>query len=395
MILYSWITKNMQKLLTTQKNNLLYGYYQVGSTIYTHKLSALLDASKNNKHSPTWHFHDNIYSQLNWQEESKFTLDELYQQRARQLRDTYDYLVLSFSGGSDSWTVLQAFIDSGTHLDEIFVRWPISATVGRYSVNRETGASNILSEWELTIRPMLDEYQKIIPNTKITVHDWSNELLTREIDDSDWNIAQDHLNPGSFLKFQSISSLELQSIERGKRTAIIFGTDKPELYYENGNVYCHFKDKSANGHAYSKEDRVSELFYWSPDFPDIVHAQAREIFNYIKFNKQFIGLIDKNIKTDKTRRDLWNSITKLIIYKKYSELNTFQATKGSSNILDEVDAWMMDIKDFRYMQSWKFGIDNILKSVHSKFLVKNNDQITGLALYTSGKYCLGPISVNI
>lgn len=377
-----------------QKDSLLYGYYQIGSTVYTHKLSALIESSKNNSYNPTppiWRFHEKIYSQLNWQEDSKFTLNELYQQRAKQLRDKYDYLVLSFSGGSDSWTVLQAFIDSGTHLDEIFVRWPLSATHGKYSVNTVMSASNILSEWELTIHPMLEEYRKIIPNTKITVYDWSDELLVRELTDDDWNIAQDHLNPGSFLKFQSISSLEMKSIERGKKTAIIFGTDKPVLFYEDGKVYCTFTDKSANGHAYSKFNRVSELFYWSPDLPEIVHAQAREIYNYIKINKHLISLIDKKTKHSETKKNMWNLVTKTIIYKKYSELNTFQAFKSYNNILDEVDAWMVDIKDFRYMQSWKFGIDNILKSVNSKFLIKTNGQVTGLMLFNSGRYLLGTI----
>jgi hypothetical protein len=381
----------MLKLQTNQKDKLLYGYYQVGPTIYTHKLSALIDASKSNTPAPTWHFHDNVYSKLNWQEDSKFTLDELYQQRARQLRDKYDYLVLSFSGGSDSWTVLQAFIDSGTHLDEIFVRWPLAATYGKYSVNTVTSASNMLSEWELTIRPMLDEYQKIIPNTKITVHDWSNELLTKEIDDSDWGIAQDHLNPGSFLKFQSISNGESHAIEQGKRTAIIFGTDKPAMYYQDGHVYCTFIDKSANGHAYSKIDRVSELFYWTPDLPDIVHAQAREIYNYIKLNKQLLALIDNKTPNDDTRKNMWNSVTKSIIYKKYSQLNTFQVVKSFNNILDEVDAWMVDIKDFRYIQSWKSGVDNVIKSVNSKFLMTDNGQVTGLRLYSSGRYLIGTI----
>ena len=374
-----------------QRNDLMYGHYRVGSTIYTHKLSALIAASKNTAHSPTWHFHENIYSKLNWYEDSKFTLDELYQQRARQLRDKYDYLVLSFSGGSDSWTALQAFIDSGTHLDEIFVRWPLAATYGKYAVNRSTDASNMLSEWELTIRPMLEEYSKIIPNTKITVHDWSDELLNRELDDYDWGVAQDHLNPGSFLKFQSISSAELRSIDQGKRTAIIFGTDKPAMFCDNNHMYCTFIDKSANGHAYSKFDRVSELFYWSPDLPEIVHAQAREIYNQIRLNRTLFAAIDNGTKNDDAKKNLWNLITKTIIYKKYCQLNTFQVNKSYNNILDEVDAWMVDIKDFRYMQSWKSGIDNILKSVNSKFLVKDNNQVTGFLLFSSGRYCLGPI----
>jgi hypothetical protein len=137
------------------------------------------------------------------------------------------------------------------------------------------------------------------------------------------------------------------------------------------------------------------LFYWTPDLPDLVHAQAREIYNYINLNKQCVDLIDKTSKIDfRVRRDLWNSLTKSIIYKKYSALNTFQVAKCYNNILDEVDAWMVDIKDFRYIQSWKSGIDNVLKSVNPKFLTRIDNQITGLVLYTSGKYCLGPISVS-
>ena len=191
------------KKFQTHQNNFLYGYYQVGAEIYTHKISALMSSSKGNN-SPEWHFHNDVYEKLNWQADSKFTLNELYQARAKQLREKYDYLVLSFSGGSDSWTALQAFIDSGTHLDEIFVRWPMSATCGKYAVNTNTHASNILSEWTLTIQPMLAKYQNLLSNTKITVHDWSSDLLNNELSDQDWMLTQDYLNPGSFLKFQSI-----------------------------------------------------------------------------------------------------------------------------------------------------------------------------------------------
>jgi hypothetical protein len=88
---------------------------------------------------------------------------------------------------------------------------------------------------------------------------------------------------------------------------------------------------------------------------------------------------------------MWNSVTKSIIYKKYSQLNTFQVVKSFNNILDEVDAWMVDIKDFRYIQSWKSGVDNVIKSVNSKFLMTDNGQVTGLRLYSSGRYLIGTI----
>lgn len=384
--------KNMKKS-QTQQNNFLYGYYQVGTEIYTHKISALISSSKGNNF-PEWHFHNNVYEKLNWQANSKFTLNELYQARAKQLREKYDYLVLSFSGGSDSWTALQAFIDSGTHLDEIFVRWPMSATSGKYDVNSNTHASNILSEWTLTIQPMLTKYQNLLPNTKITVHDWSSDLLNNEVSDQDWMLTQDYLNPGSFLKFQSIGSLELQAIERGKKTAIIFGTDKPQLYHKNGYVYCYFLDKFANSHAYSTIDRVSELFYWTPDMPEITHGQSRALFEYLKHNPHVLHLIDRDVPYNPTTKSMWNEIAGSVIYQQYTQLSTFQANKSYTNVLDEVDAWMTDIKDLRYIQSWKYGLENVLKSVNSKFIERKHNEVTGFVGFISGNYCLGHITVD-
>jgi hypothetical protein len=384
------IFKSIQKLQT----NLLYGYYQVGAEIYTHKISALINAQKKNVF-PTWHFHNKIYEKLNWQENSQFTLDEIYQARAKQLREKYDYLVLSFSGGSDSWTALQAFIDSGTHLDEIFVRWPVAATAGKYATtDKNTHASNILSEWELTILPMLNQYQQLLPRTKITIHDWSKDLLSREVTDCDWMLTQDYLNPGSFLKFQSISGSELQAIDRGIKTAIIFGTDKPQLYYKDGQVFCYFLDKLANSHAYSTLNRVSELFYWTPDMPEITHAQARELFNYLEHNTIALRLINRDIPYDPVNKHIWNDISRSIIYQKYTQLSTFQAKKSYTNVLDEVDSWMADIKDYRYVQSWKSGLTNVLESVGSKFIEKKHNEVTGVVGFVSGDYCLGSITVD-
>ncbi len=370
---------------------MLYGHYRIGAEIYTHKISALINASKNPQHCPTWDFHNNVYSQLNWKKDPTETLPELYQRRARQLREKYDYLVLSFSGGSDSWTVLQAFIDSGTYLDEIFVRWPLSATQGKYVVNKNLHASNILSEWELTIRPMLEEYQKTVPRTKITVYDWSDEVLTREINDSDWAITDDHLNPGSFTKFQAISEDELRSIDQGKKTAIIFGVDKPQLYYKDGQVFCYFLDKLANGRAYSTFERICELFYWTPDMPEITHAQSRALYNYIKSNTQLLSLIDWSIPFDPARKRIWDTVARSIIYEQYSKLSVFQVNKNGSNVLNEHDSWMTDLKDFRYIQSWQHGLQNVISSVDTKFIERKHEEITGFIGFISGSYCLGTV----
>ena len=55
-------------------------------------------------------FHDEIYSKIDWKIEPSIDLETLYFLRAKQLRDTYDYLILQYSGGADSHQVLFTFL---------------------------------------------------------------------------------------------------------------------------------------------------------------------------------------------------------------------------------------------------------------------------------------------
>ena len=59
---------------------------------------------------------------------SRKDIDELYRQRAHQLRDKYDYVVLWFSGGADSNNVLNSFIDNDIKIDEVVSMINYSAT---------------------------------------------------------------------------------------------------------------------------------------------------------------------------------------------------------------------------------------------------------------------------
>ena len=77
------------------------GYYEVGNRIFVSQLEALHYASTT-KQTVSWNFHNDVYSQYNWSKRPSGTLDELYKLRAQQIRDKYDYVVVHFSGGSDS-----------------------------------------------------------------------------------------------------------------------------------------------------------------------------------------------------------------------------------------------------------------------------------------------------
>jgi hypothetical protein len=366
-----------------------HGHYSVGNEIIQNKISALIRAGQLGV-DPIWHFHHDIFSKLSWQTPSSETLNAVYQRRAKQLREKYEYLVVSFSGGSDSWTVIKSFLDSGTHLDEVFVRWPIKATEGRYAVSNNPDPANILSEWHLTLKPMIKFFQDRMPHTKFTILDWSENFFTQELPDQDWELTQDFLNPGVFLKYNSIGQGELDALHSGKKTAIIFGADKPQLCVHQGNVYCYFLDKLAHVHASNHFERTSELFYWSHDVPEIVLVQAQAIYQQMLTNTTMSELVNWNLPYDQSRKNIWDNLVRSIIYSQYSSLGVFQAAKPSTNTYDQTDTWMQDNPTTRYMQSWKNGLANVLASVPDKYLETRNNTVTGFNGFVGPKYLLGP-----
>lgn len=376
-----------------------FGYYRVGDEIITNKVRALLRASQTGKH-PSWHFHHDVYSQLDWNKDPDMDLSQIYQMRACQLREKYDYIVINFSGGSDSWTIIKSFFDAGLPVDEIFCRWPVSATVGKFRVDQhDKHASNILSEWQLTIQPALAEIKNWFPKATITIHDWSENFFRDEITDDTWldSMPNDYLNPGALPKATAQSLLEKTRIGAGVRTAVIDGIDKPQIFYEDGRLYCYFLDKLANAHAPETDGRVVEHFYWSPDLPGVTWAQSRAIYRSVIHRPDIVRLIDRSLPYDLNRKKIWNTFTRSVIYPDYCARNFFQADKSYTNVYDEVDSWMFvdDFRHARFLASWHNVLGNIINSIDPKYFDRRQDEILGFCGFIDGVYDLGPIVLEI
>ena len=101
------------------------GYYQVGTKLFDKKLNALLEASCTHQHV-SWDFNHAVFAQQAQMPRLGIPLMELYKQRALQLRDRYDYLILGYSGGADSDNILKVFQQNKIHLDEVWCDWPLS-----------------------------------------------------------------------------------------------------------------------------------------------------------------------------------------------------------------------------------------------------------------------------
>ena len=67
-----------------------------------------------------WIFNDAYYDQLDWSIEPELSLPVLYAQRAQEIRDKYDYLILHLSGGNDSGAILETFLLNDIKLEKEF-----------------------------------------------------------------------------------------------------------------------------------------------------------------------------------------------------------------------------------------------------------------------------------
>jgi len=103
-----------------------------------------------------------VYDTHDWYTEPKDSWKEILKNHAQKLRDKYRYLRLWYSGGSDSQTVLNAFVDNNIHLDEI--------GIVRMSPTDDFNATHEDEQNKVAI-PQVRELANKLPRTKIGIYD--------------------------------------------------------------------------------------------------------------------------------------------------------------------------------------------------------------------------------
>ena len=96
-------------------------YWEYAGTRYKHKYQAIQASGKQFKDIKFTMFTDDSFNKLDWTIEPAQSLKSLMLTRALQLRETYKYIKFFFSGGADSTTVLNVFLDNNIPIDEIVV----------------------------------------------------------------------------------------------------------------------------------------------------------------------------------------------------------------------------------------------------------------------------------
>lgn len=333
------------------------GYWQAGNKKFINKYEALLHATTNNL-TVQYNFFNSVWENFDRTLLGTRTLKDLYKERAQQLRDKYDYLIVYFSGGADSYNVIRSFIDNGIKLDEVCIKWckdtqTANSTV--YSPNtKDKTALNYLSEWDYAIEPVLKELAVSHPEINIEIVDWfKNKNL---IGSEDTFHIVNHWHDVEVPSLAVWSPNEGKLVERGKRVASIYGVDKPSVYFEDdGRGYMFFADGAATmGTPNPCNIYGTEYFYWSPDFPLLAFEGANRMIEHFQKDEVLASVkYDKDIKvkpgTFLERFQIQQKRMRHLLYDNWTD--RFQALKPATLDRSDKHFWIYKYDELEHFKN--------------------------------------------
>jgi hypothetical protein len=358
------------------------GWYEINNTVFWNKASALLAGSKLGlKNSDLhWNFNDAVFDKFDWTVEPPGDIRNYYHARARQLREKYDYLILNFSGGSDSATVLYSFIQQGLFLDEVVVRHATTGTNNYAPDEKNLDASNEFSEFEFAARPLLKWLATVSPKTKITIHDFSKDIINDNLvwDENFIYWTGDYISPGCIVRFGHATNKDhLLQFDKGKKVGLIFGVDKPRVQMENDNIYLRFVDRPVHAALPSTVNNgytntTVELFFWSPELPELISKQCHLIKQWfeIEANQRMSYMLRPEWQMSSTNRTIYEAFIKGTIYPDY-DLTTFQCNKPVKSTFQEWDYWLNDFKNTSGYKTFMRGMIHLYKNIDHEFLKRD------------------------
>ena len=328
--------------------------YRVNNRVFFIAFADFIYAAHNCPHEHVFFeiFNDQ-FSRVDWTRYPTESYTELYTRRAHQLRNKYDKIVIAFSGGTDSTTVLKSFYDNNLHVDSIYI-----SHYNNDKYNRQfLGQPHVIADW---VRKTWPEQSK---HTDIEILDLSRYIEAR-YQKSEWILDQ---TKTFHLRFTtSPTTYEVTELFDQKygafRWALVTGHEKPEVTADH--KYAYYVD-----HTFSNvmNRPNAELFYLTPDFPEISIKQAHDIARFRSLGgedyyqlKRSIGQFG-DVQTVNSRMEK-ESIKKTAA--RLAKLNFSQITRSIDTINHDDDNCLISlIGDYR--QRWNHIVENWAKGMAS------------------------------
>ena len=230
-------------------------------------------------------FNDDKFNNIDTTKEPETDIYELYKRRATQLRNDYDYIVLIYSGGIDSHTILETFLENNIHLNEIctFSNNDVESKTSKFNQEVYNAVVPTLDLKKLGTKfRFINVGQMIIDQMSDPFHfenfEYYNNVLTA------WRTAVN----SRVLKSNIPEHRKLT--EEGKSVCYIWGYDKPTVKIVD-QEYCLLIPDAFSGGMGAKQyinnhlsnnefnNFYDEAFYICREFPEIPIKQGHMLAN--------------------------------------------------------------------------------------------------------------------
>ena len=265
-----------------------FGYYLVDESYKTYSKVEAIELGSKMSSKVRWCFNNEIFDRYPWHYNAQVDIKKLYKKRAEDIRNKYDYIVVWYSGGSDSFNVLNTFKENNLHVDEI---------AQFHAYEGEGGWNSYLNkEVESVAIPKTKEFLEAMPHTKHRMVDFTSfikDLFSEE--DNKLNFiykSNKTLSPHQLARTYFREKIQdyVDIIESGKKLCFVWGGEKPPLKYDDelDKYFLQFYDTvESNGvgprtQMLRRDWEHDELFYWDPSCPQLISRQAHILVNYLR-----------------------------------------------------------------------------------------------------------------
>ena len=303
-------------------------YYKVNDKKFNNNYLAYYESYKSGK-SITFHVHEEQYDLFDWKVEPTESFELLMDIHAYRLRQKYNYLILNWSGGTDSHTIYNVFKRNNIHIDEICVKYSSAESCFFPELNALWLKEN---HWDET--------------TKITIiHDQDNSRREVVLDNEDWIFN----NTGDFRRFGT-AGIDMGDIRiandlyGGLNWGIIIGFEKPEVrLFSDNKWYVTIPDNTVRALP-GYGDNVEAFFLE----PKIHLKQSHMLKNFLKIQKEIHFLNPYGYKNPKGVDEKYYVTAKAV--GRHDELNPGislgQKQKNGKNIRRTIINTDVNLKDF-------------------------------------------------
>jgi len=239
---------------------------------------------------------EDVYDKVNWTLPPVESISSLEESHARYLRQKYDYVRVMYSGGSDSYSVVEAFLRAGQKIDEILT-YTLDTVYSDNPVSSDK--IRVRYEWLVALYKKYNVEMPKVTNYKVSPSDLSNYYTDRYY----------YNHPGycgsRAYNFNQMSELaKFFPLPNVPNVGTIFGLEKPRFIFENGHVFFANVDLVVlSGYT---EDYAVEWFYLNDATPELIKAQLWSVLNFalIHHPTNVAGFIDA-LQSDKNYYNQW------------------------------------------------------------------------------------------